>query len=883
MIGKTLAHYEITGPLGQGGMGEVYRAHDPRLRRDVAIKILPPALTADPERRLRFEREAQTAAALSHPNIAVIHEIGEHEGAPFLVMELLRGRSLDEVTRGRTLPLEEWLGYAVPIADALAHAHRHGVVHRDLKPSNVIVTDEGHVKLLDFGLAKLLERERDVDPSELDTISQELTRAGKVIGTVAYMSPEQARGQSIDHRTDVFSLGVLLYRLATGRLPFSGDSDIESLNATLTQDPPPLVEAVPGFVPEASRIVAKAMEKEPDRRYQSAGDMVADFRNLGRDLDTGRVSVAGATGPVGAAHADGGKTKWVALAAAVVLIALGVWQFRPETDTSAPVAEVTGPTRIVVFPFENLGAPEDEYFSAGVTEEIIGRLASVEDLSVISRSSAFQYDKTGKTMQEIGDDFDVEYILDGTVRWARRGDTQRVRIAPQLARVTDDTSIWAETYDSPMDDIFQVQSSIAGRVIEALGVVLMSEESASIAARPTENQEAYQAYLRGMDAFQTNHSDTRSEGLLRRAVDLDPTFGIAWAGLSRVHSWRYHVGDQTEERREAARSSAEQAIRWAPDAPEARMAMGLYHYRCFRDYDRALAEIAIAAASRPNDTDVMSWRATLNKRQGNFDEAIRLQRRVLELDPTDFSAAAEIGVAHRLRGDLPAAIEAYELAHEIRPGEFELYGRHAQLHISWRGDTARSRAILEAMPKRESLPRQQRQWFWQEYLEGRFTDALERLDSIPETGVDQLTLNVRTSMAALCLEALGRDDEATAAWQEAVALLDAEKQARPRDFRVHLDLAVPLAALGRRDEALEAADRAIELMPLSKDVEAGIAPLANRFMTLVRIGRYDEALDAFEALPAGSFLTVPRLRIDPRFANFVESPGFVEFTRRSSR
>jgi TolB-like protein/Flp pilus assembly protein TadD/predicted Ser/Thr protein kinase len=885
LIGKTLGHYEINASLGRGGMGEVYRARDTKLRREVAIKVLPPALTADPERRMRFQREAQTAAALSHPNIAVIHEISEHEGSPFLVMELIEGQTLDEATQGKTLSMKEWLHYAVPIAEAIAHAHRNGVVHRDLKPSNVMITEDGRVKLLDFGLAKLLEPDLETDQTALDTISQELTRAGKVIGTVAYMSPEQARGQTIDHRTDIFSLGVLLYQLATGRLPFAGDSDIESLNATLTEDPPPLLETAPEFAPEASRVVAKSMEKEPDRRYQSAAEIVTDFRNLARDLDTGRVSIAGTTGSTSIAPAPRTRPKWAlpVVALAVVAALIGFWQFGPGGGDSATTEAAAESARIVVLPFENLGAPEDEYFAAGVTEEIIGRLASVSDVSVIARSSAFQYDRTGKTLQQVGADFDVEYVLEGTVRWARSGETNRVRIAPQLVRVNDATSIWGETYDSSMDDIFQVQSNIARQVIDALGVVLMGSDQSSLESRPTENQDAYRAYLRGRDALDKTPTEPLAEEMFTRAVELDPDFALAWAGLSRAHSWRFHGGDKSPDRRDAALSAAQEALRLAPDAPEAMMAMGLYHYRCFRDYDRALAQIERAAANRPNDTDVLGWKATIFKRQGKYDEAIRLRERIMELDPMADGSARELGVTYRLMREYAKSIEAYDRAIAIAPDVASPHFRKAFIYFAWKGTTPEARASLETMPSGAGETELANDaWFWLEYYEGRYEEALARARSGPEMFADQLTLNVRAALEALCLEQLGRPAEANAAWQEAVDFLEREKSQRPDDFRVHRDLAEPLAALGRGDEALAAARRAIELMPMTTDVEAGPAPLESLLMAHLRLGQFDEAFAALEPLPRESLLTVTRMRLDPRFESFVGLPRFAEFERRSN-
>jgi serine/threonine protein kinase len=386
-----LSHYRLVEKIGEGGMGVVWKADDTVLGRQVAIKVLPPELTADPERRLRFQREAQTAAALDHPNIATIHEVGEHEGSQFIVMQLVEGRTLRELIGQRPLPLNEWLKLALPIAEGLAHAHARRVVHRDLKPDNVMITGERQVKILDFGLAKLLEPEaieggagRDIH-SRLETISRELTRARKVFGTVAYMSPEQARGEPLDHRSDLFSFGALLYQTATGRLPFRGKSDIETLHAVITEEPAALSQGAEGFPPEVERIIRKAMEKDPNDRYQRADEIAIDVRRLQRDTDSGVRAIP--------SRPAAGRRWPLGLTGALVLLPLlvaGWFGYRHSVRTPSPL-----PTNsVAVMYFENLADPADtDNLGRMLTSLLTTELIGTKGLQVLSSQRLYDIAK----------------------------------------------------------------------------------------------------------------------------------------------------------------------------------------------------------------------------------------------------------------------------------------------------------------------------------------------------------------------------------------------------------------------------------------------------------------------------------------------------------
>jgi serine/threonine protein kinase len=487
LIGHLLRHYRIVEKIGEGGMGVVYRAHDERLDRNVAIKVLPEEVASDPDRLSRFEREAKAVAKLDHPNILAIHDFGSEDGVAYAVMELLEGESLREVIRGGNLTHSKALDYAQSIANGLAAAHDKGVVHRDLKPENVFLTDDGRVKILDFGLAKLQLPEEDL-ATETPTATLE-TKPGQLLGTVAYMAPEQVQGKAADQRSDLFALGVMLYEMLTGHRPFGGSTTVETAAAILKEDPEAISVASPSVPPTLAGVVSKCLEKRPEDRFSSAHDL---------SLTLGTID-SGASPPLPVDSVL--RRRWPhVLAVVVAAIVAMIFVLPPEGLFQRKPGEPAQPEfpRIVVLPFENLGSPDDEYFAEGMTEEITARLAAVDGLQVISRTSARQYAETEKTIPEIGKELDVGYVLEGTVRWARSEDgASRIRTTLQLIRADEDAHLWVETFDRVLDDVFDVQSEIAQKVIDGLGITFGGEEKGPFGPRPTDNVDAYQAFLRG--------------------------------------------------------------------------------------------------------------------------------------------------------------------------------------------------------------------------------------------------------------------------------------------------------------------------------------------------------------------------------------------------
>jgi serine/threonine protein kinase/Flp pilus assembly protein TadD len=871
--GKILNQYRLIEKIGAGGMGEVWAAEDTSLKRRVAVKILPPETADHPERRARFTREAQSVAALNHPNIVTIHSVEECEGVHFLTMECVDGDPLTKRIGKDGLRLDDFFALAIPLADAVAAAHDQGITHRDLKPDNVMITRDGRVKVLDFGLAKLSATLDD--EADQETQLQTVTREGRIVGTVNYMSPEQAEGKPTDPRSDVFSLGILIYEMTTGARPFSGDTAISTITSILRDTPSPIGDLRADLPRHLDRVIRRCLAKDPDRRYQSALELRNELEELkseiqsGEDLETPRIAPQ-VSGEI-AAPAAKRFPVWaivvlVAIAGLVAIVAIDRFDSGSRessggerTAASRPAA-TDGPTMIVVLPFENLGNPDDEYFADGITEEITSRLASVEGLGVISRTSAFRYDRAQKTMAQIGADFGVDYVLEGSVRWAGGDGDSRVRIIPSLVRVSDDVGVWSEPFNQELSDVFQVQSEIASEVVAQLGVALATSDDGE-QGRPTDSPSAYQAYLRGLSTKRL--SDDRQQWHeaaitnFERATELDPSFALAWAELSIAHSRYHHFGfDRTPKRQQLAKRAVDRALELEPDLPQAHKALGYYHYWSMKDYQPALDAFDVALRDLPGDEELVSGIAYVYRRQGRFEEAAEKLREAARLNPQDSSAHRNLGETLACLRQFDESIVAYEQAIIVAPEQPEPYVALALVHRIRDGNERRSEELLKSIPVQNDHAVAHGLWSHHMFF-GNFDQAIA---SINETTTPWILVNDYRPTALALAEArrlAGRLAEAESDYRAALAELDLELAKRPDDYRIHAARGTTLAGLGRREEAIRAAERAVEIYPIEKDALAGSTQLEILARVLATVGEKDRAREV-----AGRLVAVPSWETD---------------------
>ena len=680
MIGKRVSHYIVLEKLGEGGMGVVYKAEDTRLKRHVALKFLRPDLTRDDEAKLRFIAEAQAASALEHPNICNIHQIDETtDGQLFICMACYEGATVKTKLESGPLEWQEAVRITAQTLEGLARAHACGMVHRDIKPANIMVTPHGDVKILDFGVAKLSGHTR-------------LTRRGMSTGTAAYMSPEQAQGEDVDQRTDIWSLGVSLYEMVTGMVPFKAEYEPAVVYAILHETPKPVSAVRSGVPTELERVIDRAMRKNAGERYRRAEDMLADLKAL-----------------LASTQAPGPGTQ----------VAAG-----------APAAAET--RSIAVLPLKSLSAnKEDEYFSDGMTEDILTQLSKMKGLRVISRQSVMQYKNSDKPLRDIGRELDVAVVLEGSVR--RAG--ERVRIVAQLIDAQTDKHLWAETYDRDMKDVFAIQSEVAQNIAAALKVHLSPEEKERIEAKPTEDLTAYDCYLKGREYYYRyrKQDNEAAISLFKRALELDPRFALAYAGLSDAYSQAVTRFGREDELIDRAVEAGQKAIVLDPNLAEAYKALGLAGFA--RGMMGGSLEMCMKAVElNPSYFPAVANIGVVYANTGRYAEALPWFRKCISLAPTSGPLSQfYIGLIYSRLSKYTEAELWLNKAATLQPDYLDSYSITLYIHLA-RGETERALAIgKEILAKRPGETDALCLAADTEFFGGRYEEAEVHYRSIPDT------------------------------------------------------------------------------------------------------------------------------------------------------
>lgn len=678
MVGANLSHYRILSELGRGGMGEVYLADDPRLGRKLALKILPAEFTCHPDRLARFVQEARAASALNHPNIVTVYEIGEEGGVHFIAFEYVVGRTLRQCLKESGWGAAHALEATIQVAGALAAAHDAGITHRDIKPDNIMVRSDGYVKVLDFGLAKLTERSKDQVDTEAQTLLHARTDPGAVLGTVTYMSPEQARGLEVDERSDIFSLGVVLYEMITGRPPFQGETSSDVIAAILKTEPAPVSSLVSGFPPNVEGVLGKALMKDRTARFQSIKDFLGELKSLKQRIEIGVELARVSQSDLRRRSNDD-------------MVDAPTVEFRSnQAFTSAGAASGHSSLgkqidSLAILPLANASNdPNMDYLSDGVTESIINTLSQLPQLRVVPRSTVFRYKGKDPDLQQVGDELNVRAILTGRI--LKIGDS--LIIKTELVDVVRSSQLWGEQYRRQMTDIFELQEEISREISEKLRLQLSGEEKQKLARRYTDNTEAYHLYLKGRHYVQKRTPDWIKKGIeqFSQAIDLDPNYALAYAGLAEAYGFLASStgGQPPREAYPKAKAAAEKALELEEGLGEPHCSLGFYHLLYDWDFAAAERHFKRSIELSPKFGNAWDGYGFYLKATGQREEAIRACERAQELEPLSLFMTLSLGWAYYFARKYDRALEQGRRALEMDPNFGFAYWHRGMIQLQQR-------------------------------------------------------------------------------------------------------------------------------------------------------------------------------------------------------
>ena len=862
MIGEKVSHYKIIDKLGSGGMGEVYKAEDTKLKRTVALKFLPSSFSFDKEAKKRFTNEAQSASALDHPNICTIHEIGETiNGQLFISMACYEGETLKEKIEKGILNIDEAIDITLQICEGLKKAHQNKITHRDIKPANIFITKDGVAKILDFGLAKTKGQ-------------SQLTQMGMTIGTIDYMSPEQSRGEEVDQRTDIWSLGVVIFEMITGKLPFKGEYDQAIIYSILNEEPD--LSDIPN---EIFPVIKKAIAKSPKERYQNVEEIISDLVSLkGSATKKYRLLIF--------SRRIGLQTKIISAAISLIIIAVILFiVIRPFNN------QVTIPERkmIVVLPFENLGPPKDEYFAQGMREEISNKLASLGSIGVISRNSAEKFANSNKTTKEIGRELGVDYILEGTVQWAKNKDkTSRIRIIPQLVRVSDDLNVWSDSYDRVIDDIFNIQNEIAQSVVDKLGIKILPGQTVT-GPPPTKNINAYDYYLK---ALPFHYGPTTGDNLktciklYEKAIELDTNFAAAYAQISIAYmglfKW-YWDRDSLNLKKSSVYLKKAKEIN--PDIAEVHLSQFFYYAWFTNDRERVFRELKKVLEIQPNNAEALWQISGFYYREGKIDLSKQCDQLSMQLDPLNARYPWGIGLDYQIRRDYKSAEKYLKRAIELSPNSSFLYVDLAKNYLDWKGNTELAWQIVKKIKNDDYLDYYENIFIYLDILDRNFEKALNQLKSSKKEYENSMERYIPNSqMIAFIYKYMGEDVLSRKYSDSSRIMIQKIIRTKTDDPRFHFALGKSYAGMGKLKEALGEINKALKLSTSLTGVRRDFTHSHYLAVIYTLTGEQENALKQIEFLlsnPTG--FSVNRLKLDPLYDPLRNLPEYKKIVEKYSK